>query len=54
MLEQAMKRFLHPISKKMRAVSDKATADTVLESLKYLLDIEDEIKMNRYKCEHTK
>ena len=54
MLDQAMKRFLHPISKKMRAVSDKATSDTILESLKYLLDIEDEITINKYKCEHTK
>lgn len=54
MLEQSFKRFLHPLSKKMRAVSDKATSDTILESLKYLLDLEDEININQYKCEHKK
>lgn len=52
MIEQSLKRFLHPISKKMRMVSDKATSDTILESLKYLLDLEDEININQYKCEH--
>jgi glutamyl-tRNA reductase len=40
--EQAMKRFLHDMTSKMRDVSGQTKSDIAIESLKFLLDIEDE------------
>ena len=40
--EQALKRFLHDMTAKMRDVSGETKSDIAIESLKFLLDIEDE------------
>ena len=40
--EQTMKRFLHTMTAKMRDVSGETKSDIAIESLKFLLDIEDE------------
>jgi glutamyl-tRNA reductase len=40
--EQAMKRFLHEMTTKMRDVSGETKSDIAIESLKFLLSIEDE------------
>jgi glutamyl-tRNA reductase len=40
--EQTMKRFLHDMTAKMRDVSGQTKSDIAIESLKFLLNIEDE------------
>jgi glutamyl-tRNA reductase len=40
--EQVLKRFLHEMTAKMRDVSGETKSDIAIESLKFLLDIEDE------------
>jgi glutamyl-tRNA reductase len=40
--EQTLKRFLHEMTAKMRDVSGETKSDIAIESLKFLLDIEDE------------
>ena len=40
--EQTMKRFLHNMTMKMRDVSGETKSDIAIESLKFLLDIDDE------------
>ena len=40
--EQALKRFLHQMTMRMRDVSGETKSDIAVESLKFLLDIEDE------------
>ncbi|WP_345980805.1 glutamyl-tRNA reductase [Sulfurimonas sp. HSL3-2] len=52
MNEQVLKRFLHDITHKIRQVSGEANADTMIESLKFLLQSEKSELPNKYKCEH--
>lgn len=52
MNEQVLKRFLHDITHKIRQVSGEANADTMIESLKFLLQNEKSELPNKYKCEH--
>jgi glutamyl-tRNA reductase len=50
--KQALKRFLHDFTIKIRAISGESDADTIIESIKFLLDEEDTVLLNEYKCEH--
>lgn len=52
MNEQVLKRFLHDITHKIRQVSGEANADTMIESLKFLIQSEKSELPNKYKCEH--
>ncbi len=53
MNQQVLKRFLHDITHKIRQISGEANADTMIESLKFLLN-EDKSKLpDKYKCEYT-
>ncbi len=47
MAEQAMKRMLHGVSSRVRSIAHTSEVDTVLESLEFLLGIEDEVKRDR-------
>ena len=55
MNEQVLKRFLHDMSKRMRKMSMNVESDTLIESMKYLFDHDDDLVKeapNTYKCEH--
>ncbi len=55
MNEQVLKRFLHDMSKRMRQMSMNVESDTLIESMKYLFDHDDDsIKdaPNAYKCDN--
>jgi len=52
LVHNAFKKFLHAPTKKLRAVADKPGADTVIEAMKFVFEIDTEIKMgDKYKCE---
>ncbi|WP_345993847.1 glutamyl-tRNA reductase [Sulfurimonas sp. HSL-1716] len=53
MNEQVLKRFLHDITHKIRQVSGEANADTMIESIKFLLRNEKSSLLDKYKCEYT-
>lgn len=53
MAEQTMNRFLHDITVKFRSISGESSADSVIESLKYLLSIQQQENLpNQYNCEY--
>ena len=52
MNQQVLKRFLHDITHKIRQVSGEANADTMIESLKFLIHDGKSNVPNKYKCEH--
>ena len=53
MNEQVLKRFLHNITHKIRQVSGETNADTMIESLRFLLSQDEKNALpNKYKCEH--
>lgn len=55
MNEQVLKRFLHDMSQRMRKMSMNVESDTLIESMKYLFDHDDDTVKdapNTYKCEH--
>lgn len=52
MNEQVLKRFLHDITHKIRQVSGETNADTMIESIRFLLSDEKTALPNKYKCEH--
>ena len=55
MNEQVLKRFLHDMSQRMRKMSMNVESDTLIESMKYLFDHDDDAVKdvpNTYKCEH--
>ncbi len=55
MNEQVLKRFLHDMSQRMRKMSMNVESDTLIESMKYLFDHDDDSVKdvpNTYKCEH--
>jgi glutamyl-tRNA reductase len=52
MNEQVLKRFLHDFTHKIRQVSGEANADTIMESIKFLLSDSKNELPNKYKCEH--
>ena len=52
---QAIKKFLHGTSKRLRKVSDDASVDMLIESLNYLCGLDSQEKIsNSYKCEYHK
>ena len=55
MNEQVLKRFLHKMSKRMREMSLNVESDTLIESMKYLFDYNEDDSENKnpniYKCE---
>ena len=52
MNQQVLKRFLHDITHKIRQISGESNADTMIESLKFLLNDEKTNVPDKYKCEH--
>ncbi len=52
LLHNAFNRFLHAPTKRLKAIADEPSADTVVEAIKFFFDIEDEVGLNRYKCEY--
>lgn len=52
MNKQVLKRFLHTFTCKLRAISNQSDADTLITSMKYLLNEDDAVLLNEYKCEH--
>ena len=52
MSEQAIKRFLHEMTAKMRDVSEQTKSDILIESMKFLLGDEGENLPDDYKTEH--
>ncbi len=52
LVHNAFKKFLHAPTKKLRGVSDRPGADTIIEAMKFVFDIDTDIKMgDKYKCE---
>ncbi len=52
MNQQVLKRFLHEITHKIRRISGESNADTMIESIKFLLHDEKAKLPDKYKCEH--
>ena len=52
MNQQVLKRFLHDITHKIRQISGESNADTMIESLKFLLNDEKKNLPDKYKSEH--
>ena len=52
LLHNAFNRFLHQPTKKLKAIADEPSADTIVEAIKFFFDIEEEVGLNRYKCEY--
>ncbi|MRI58513.1 MAG: glutamyl-tRNA reductase [Epsilonproteobacteria bacterium] len=52
LLHNAFNRFLHTPTKRLKSIADEPSADTIVESIKYFFDIEDDVGLNRYKCEY--
>ena len=52
MNQQVLKRFLHEITHKIRQISGESNADTMIESIKFLLHNEKSKLPDKYKCEH--
>lgn len=55
LLHNAFKKFLHIPTKRLKEVSDKPEVDTMIESIKYLFNLDDNAgKRDKYKCEYHK
>ena len=52
LLHNAFNRFLHQPTKKLKTIADEPSADTIVEAIKFFFDIEEEVGLNRYKCEY--
>ncbi len=52
LLHNAFNRFLHNPTKKLKAIAEDPKADTIVESIKFFFDIEEDVGLNRYKCEY--
>jgi len=52
LLHNAFNHFLHHPTKKLKRVADEPKADTIVESIKFFFDIDDDVGLNRYKCEY--
>jgi len=52
LVHNAFNNFLHTPTKKLREVAEQPRADTVIEAMKYVFNIDTEVKMiDKYKCE---
>ncbi|SMC09803.1 glutamyl-tRNA reductase [Nitratiruptor tergarcus] len=52
LLHNAFNRFLHDPTKRLKSIADEPSADTIVEAIKFFFEIEDEVGLNRYKCEY--
>ena len=52
LLHNAFNRFLHAPTKRLKAIAEEPSADTIVEAIKYFFEIEEEVGLNRYKCEY--
>ncbi len=52
LLHNAFNRFLHDPTKKLKSIAEEPQADTIVESIKYIFDIKEDVGLNRYKCEY--
>ena len=52
LLHNAFNKFLHSPTKRLKKIADEPSADTIVESIKFFFDIEDDVGLNRYKCEY--
>ncbi|MRJ03179.1 MAG: glutamyl-tRNA reductase [Epsilonproteobacteria bacterium] len=52
LLHNAFNRFLHRPTKKLKGVANEPKADTIAEAIKFFFDIEEDVGLNRYKCEY--
>jgi len=52
LLHNAFNRFLHDPTKRLKEIADEPKADTIAESIKYIFDIDEDVGLNRYKCEY--
>jgi glutamyl-tRNA reductase len=52
LLQGAFNRFLHDPTKRLKEIADEPKADTIAESIKYIFDIDEDVGLNRYKCEY--
>ncbi len=53
MTQQALKRFLHQMSSKMRSVSEESKADMLTSALQFLIEKDRSDMPDKYKCEHA-
>ncbi|SFP47195.1 glutamyl-tRNA reductase [Hydrogenimonas thermophila] len=52
LVHNAFNNFLHTPTKQLREVAEQPRADTVIEAMKYVFNIDTEVKMmDKYKCE---
>ncbi len=52
LLHNTFNRFLHHPTKKLKAIAEEPSADTIVEAIKYCFDIEEDVGLNKYKCEY--
>lgn len=52
LLHNAFNRFLHTPTKKLKSIANEPKADTIVESVKFFFDIDEDVGLNRYKCEY--
>ena len=50
--EQALKRFLHEMTQKMRCASQQSSSDSISGALQFLMDDKNGNVPEKYKCEH--
>ena len=53
MTQQALKRFLHQMSSKMRSVSEESKADMLTSAVQFLIEKDRSDMPDKYKCEHA-
>ncbi|MDD3475959.1 MAG: glutamyl-tRNA reductase [Sulfurimonas sp.] len=53
MSQQALKRFLHQMSSKMRSVSEESKADMLTSAVQFLIEKDKSDIPDKYKCEHA-
>lgn len=52
-IHQSFNAFLHQPTVNLRDIAEKPSADTIVEAMKFVFDVEKEVKLlEKYKCEH--
>jgi glutamyl-tRNA reductase len=52
LIHNAFNQFLHTPTKRLKSIADEPKADTIVESIKFFFDIDEDVGLNRYKCEY--
>ncbi|MRI83088.1 MAG: glutamyl-tRNA reductase [Nitratiruptor sp.] len=52
LLHNAFNRFLHTPTQRLREIANEPHADTIVEAIKFFFDIQEDVQLNRYKCEY--